>query len=364
MDSIHNIRALGLMSSTEINGAAAALIETDGIDMPVKGRSFIVPYEEAFEDKIREIRNHRDRFSADELQKVGEELTNFHAGVVRELLNEGEKFEVIGFSGHILFHNPQEAESLALGSGQLLADLTGIKVVSGFRRSDLLAGGQGSPLLPVFHEVIAANLPKPVAVINIDGISRLTWLGSNGEMLAFDTGPGLAPVNDWVLRHGGQNSDYNGRLAALGQINGHVLAAMMRHKYFAKYPPKAFDRNGFRDKLEHLEALKLADGAATATALTAESIAYSMALYLPEMPKILVVCGSGADNPTLMRFLRQRFEYVEVISSAELGWRPDTSQAQAIAFLAARRLHHLPISFPTTTGVPEPLVGGEIYFPK
>ena len=199
---------------------------------------------------------------------------------------------------------------------------------------------------------------------NIGGVANITWIGRNGELLAFDTGPGNAPVNDWVWKHGGQHMDYNGRLAVSGTIDGKVLASLMRHKYFAQYPPKSIDRNIFNEKLEHLEGLSLEDGAATATAFAAEAVAYSCAMYLPEMPKNMIVCGGGANNPTMVRFLRQRLPEVEIKTARDVDWNCDALEAQAFAFLAARRLYGLPSTYPSTTGAPEPIICGEIYEPR
>ena len=238
------------------------------------------------------------------------------------------------------------------------------EISGAFRKADVLAGGQGAPLVPVFHVALSAEMEKPLAILNIGGVANITWIGRNGEVLAFDTGPGNAPVNDWVLKHSGQHMDYNGKLAISGQINGKVLASLMRHKYFAKYPPKSIDRNIFHEKLEHLEGLSLEDGAATATAFCAEGVAYSCAMYLPEMPKIMIVCGGGANNPTIIRFLRQRLPQVEIKTARDVGWNSDALEAEAFAFLAARRLYGLPATYPSTTGAVEPIICGEIYSPQ
>lgn len=355
------------MSGTSLDGIDIAAITTDGFDVYDYGPAITVPYDECLREQIRSILGKKPDTPEDktQIEAVEEELTRFHAQVVKEFIGDyDEKIDVIGFHGHTIGHQPQEHYTCQIGNGQLLADLTGIKTVNHFRNADIAAGGEGAPLVPVFHNALCNNLEKPIGIVNIGGVSNITWIGNNGEMLAFDTGPGNAPINDWVLKHAGQHMDYNGKLAISGKIDGKVLAALMRHKFFALYPPKSIDRDIFKDKLEHLEGLSLEDGAATATAFTAESIAYSCAMYLPEMPKIIVICGGGASNPTLIRFLRQRLEKVEVKTANELGWNSDAMEAQAFAFLAVRRLYNLPISFPSTTRVPEPMVGGEIHNPS
>ena len=251
-----------------------------------------------------------------------------------------------------------------IGDGRRLAELTGIKTAARFRSADILAGGQGAPFAPVYYEALTAKMRRPLAVIDVGGTSEVVWFGTSGEMKAFVSGPGNAVINDWVMKHGGMHIDYNGRLAITGRVDEKILAVLMHHKYIALNPPKACDRTVFAEKMEHLEGLSLEDGAATATAFVAESIAYSMALYLPEPPEEAIVCGGGAKNPTLMRFLRQRLPNMTVKTAVEAGWQPEAVDAQEAAFWAVRRLHWLPLSFPATTGAVEPVIGGEIFEPQ
>ncbi len=367
MDVIKTMRAVGLMSGTSLDGVDIAVIKTDGVDVYEFGRAYTVPYEDELRESIRSVLGMKPDSPehVSRIKLVENSLTAFHAMVVNEFLEgESEPVDVIGFHGHTIHHEPENHYTCQIGDGQMLADLTGIKVVSQFRTADVRAGGQGAPLVPVYHAALCAEMEKPVAVLNIGGVSNLTWIGANGEMLAFDTGPGNAPVNDWVFRHAGMHMDYNGKLAISGKVNEHILSSLMKHKYFAMYPPKSIDRNIFNEKLEHLEGLSLEDGAATATAFAAEAIAYSISFFLPEPPKSLIICGGGANNPTLVRFIRSRLPEIEVKTSRDVGWNCDAIEAQAFAYLAVRRLGGMPITFPSTTGVPEPLPGGEISEPK
>lgn len=367
MDIIKSIRAIGLMSGTSLDGVDIALIKTDGVDVYEFGRAYTVPYDEALREELRSILGLRPDTPEDEAKILAAEqnLTQFHAEIVKDFLEgEHEAVDVIGFHGHTVHHEPINHYTHQIGDGQLLANLTGIKVVNRFRNADVRAGGQGAPLVPVYHVALCADLEKPVAILNIGGVSNLTWIGANGEMLAFDTGPGNAPVNDWVLKHGGMYMDYNGRLAISGKVDEHIISILMKHKFFGQYPPKSMDRNLFKEKLEHLEGLSLADGAATATAFAADAIAYSINFYLPEAPKSLIICGGGANNPTMVRFIRQRLSHVGVKTAKDLNLNCDAIEAQAFAYMAVRRLSGLPISFPTTTGVSEPLIGGEVFYPQ
>lgn len=367
MDIIKKIKALGLMSGSSLDGISAALITTDGVDVYDVSRTVNVPYDDDIRERLHALIGKKPETPEleNELKALEADLTKAHAEVALDVIDyAGGKVDVIGFHGHTMLHEPQNHYIYQLGDGQMLANITQTKVVNRFCKADILAGGQGAPLVSSYYASLVDNFEKPVAVVNIGGITDLTWIGDNGELVAFDVGPGNAPVNDWVRRHAAMQMDYDGKLAVMGKVNGKVLANLMRHKFFAQVPPKSIDRDVFKDKLEHLEGLSLEDGAATATAFIAEAVAYSVALYVPERPKQIIVCGGGAKNPTLVRFLRQKLEGIEVLTSGQLGWRPDTLEAEAFAFLAARRLYGLPISFPTTTGVQEPVIGGEINIPQ
>jgi len=367
MEQIKKIHALGLMSGTSLDGVDVASITTDGIDVYDFGKAYTVPYNDRLRESIREILGLKpdNEENTQRIGKVEEELTKFHADVVNEYTNNYQNdIDIIGFHGHTIHHEPHNHYTHQIGNGQLLANLCNKNVIGNFRKADILSGGQGAPLVPIYHCALSNSFNKPLAILNIGGVANITWIGRNGELLAFDTGPGNAPINDWILKHSGEHMDYNGKLAALGKIDGKVLASLMRHKYFAVYPPKSIDRNIFNEKLEHLEGLSLEDGAATATAFTAEAVAYSCAMYLPEQPETLIVCGGGANNPTMLRFLRQRMDQVNVITAKEAEWDSDALEAQAFAFLAVRRLYGLPATYPTTTGAPEPIICGEFFKPQ
>ena len=365
MNNIKTISALGIMSSTSYEGVGLAQIETDGVDIKSFGPAYIVPFEENLLDSIRQIDGHRAIESPDMANKIRNTeiaFTEFCADLIKSFIQDnGIKVDIIGFAGHTICHNPKENYTHQIGDGKRLSELMGISVVSSFRRADILNGGKGAPLSPIYYESLTSKCSKPLAVVDIGGTTDISWFGENGEMTAFISGPGNAVINDWVMKHGGMHIDYNGRLAILGKIHEQILQSLMHHKYLALLPPKACDRNMFNDKMEHLEGLSLEDGAATATAFVAESIVYSMALYLPELPKEVYVCGGGAKNPTLMRFLRQRLPDVIVKTTAERGWNVDAIDAQAAAFWAVRRLNLLPTSFPFTTGVPVPCICGELF---
>lgn len=363
MNNIKSVRALGLLSSTSFDGVGIAEIVTDGVDVYEFGETYVTPYDDELLKQLREIDGTKPD-SPEQVVKIRRAeiaLTEFCAGLVKNYAAEtGKEPDVIGFAGHTVCHQPLEHYTHQIGDGKMLAQLTGTKTVSKFRQADILAGGQGAPISPVYYGALTSSYDKPVAVVDIGGASEVAWFGANGEMAAFVSGPGNAVINDWTMKHGGMHMDYNGRLAITGKVDEQILNSLMHHKYIAQVPPKACGRNAFKEKLEHLEGLSLEDGAATVTAFVAESIAYSMALYLPEMPLETVICGGGAKNPTLVRFLRQRLPETKLVTAQETGWQTDGIDAQAAAFWAVRRLNYLPLTFPATTGVAEPLIGGEV----
>ena len=361
---IKPLNILGLMGGTSLDGIKAALVSTDGVDIyEVKSaRKFLYP--EPLAQKVRSVLGmHYDNPEERALIETTEtEVTDFINEIVEEINRESdEPMDVIGLEGTTICHEPQNGYTYQLGKGRILAEKTGIKVVTHFRNADILNGGQGSPITATYYSALAQTLNKPNVFINIGGITNLIWTGTLGEIVAFDCGPGNALIDDWIFKHGGMQMDFNGKLAATGIVHEKIINQMMKHDFFGKYPPKSLDRNSFNDKTEHLEGLSLEDGAATATAFVSEAIAYSLALYLPEVPVCAVICGGGAQNPTLVRFIRQHLKEMKIETAQEDVFDFKIGDAPAIAFLAARRIYGLPITFPTTTGVPQPMTGGEIY---
>jgi len=364
MNNIKTINALGISSSTSFEGVGVAMIKTDGVDVFGFGPVYVVPYDDDVREMIEKVHQLKPDSpeNAVNIRKTEIAFTEFCAGLVKEFLADyQEKIDIIGFAGHTIAHDPCNHYTHQIGDGKMLAELTGIKTVSKFRRADIMAGGQGAPFTPIYYGALTAKMRKPMAVVDIGNTSDVVWFGQNGEMMAFVTGPGNPVIDNWVLKKGAMHMDYNGKLAITGKVNQQILDTLMRHKYLAKPPPKACDRSFFNEKMEHLNGLSLEDGAATATAYVAESIVYSMNSYLPEPPLDVIISGGGSKNPTLVRFIRQRLPGLDVKTAQEIGWSLGGIDAQAAAFWAVRRLYFLPISFPFTTGVPEPMIGGELF---
>ncbi len=269
----------------------------------------------------------------------------------------------IGFHGQTVLHRPpapgQRGNTRQLGDGMLMAALTGIPVVHDFRSADVRAGGQGAPLSAVYHAALLRDAPPGTAVLNLGGVGNLTWAGPGGVLMAFDTGPANAPLNDWVERHTGQPMDRDGVLARAGRVDEERLARLLADPWLLAPPPKSLDRFSFTAAMA--DGLGLQDGAATLAAFTAGCVGRALDL-LPRRPDRLVVCGGGRRNPAVMDALRHRAQ-VDAMPAEDLGWRGDAIEAECFAFLAVRCLRGLPISYPGTTGVPGPMMGGTVSQP-
>jgi len=265
--------------------------------------------------------------------------------------------DLIGFHGQTISHAPAIGHTCQIGDGALLAAMTGIKVVNDFRTADVRAGGQGAPLVPVYHQALGSKLDKPVVFLNIGGVANVTYVGKDGELIAFDTGPGNALIDDWMLRKSGHKFDAEGKIALSGKVDRVLLNKLLSHPFFSVPAPKSLDRNAFVSQA--WESLSLADGTATLAAFTVHSIVESFK-HFPSPPQQFIVAGGGRHNQFLMQQLQQQLK-VPVSSIDALGLDGDAIEAEAFAYLAVRSIKGLPISFPTTTGVPEPMTGGRSY---
>lgn len=355
------VTAIGLMSGTSLDGIDAALISTDGVAVRSTGPGLTLEYEPALRRRIAAQLGARER--SDEIDAVERDLTLAHVAAVERLLAEAKieraKIAVIGFHGQTVMHAPAESATWQIGDGQLLADRTGIAVVNDFRSADMANGGEGAPFAPVYHRALAKDIEKPLAVLNIGGVGNVTWIGGPGRLVAFDTGPGNALIDDWVAAHTGQTADFDGKLAQSGRIDESALAALMAHPYFDRPPPKSLDRNDF--VIDAVESFSMADGAATLTAFTAAAVARAEA-FLHEPVTRWLVTGGGRHNPTLMAGLAKRLS-APVAPVEAVGWDGDALEAQMIGFLAVRSIARLPLSYPTTTGTARPMPGGVRHAP-
>ena len=355
------LRTIGLMSGTSLDGVDAAWIETDGERIGQVGPTLTLPYDDRLRTDLRRILDNAPTMDPTDrrLKLATARLTEFHIQAVERLDCPAD---LIGFHGQTILHQPQHRRTWQVGDAAELAWRTNIPVAYDFRSADVAAGGEGAPLVPVFHAALAYDLPKPLAILNIGGVANVTWIGRDGSLVAFDTGPGNGPLDDWIGRHTGARYDRDGALAASGRVDRAVLDRLLSDPYFARPGPKSLDRLDFARSLDMsgLSLLSPADGAATLVAFTAAAVASSR---LAEMPQRWLVHGGGRHNKAIMPALRQRLG-VRVDPVEAVGWDGDALEAQCFGFLAARVRLGLPLSLPGTTGVPRPMLGGRIAEPR
>jgi len=360
---IKSLNVLALMSGTSFETIKYALISTDGVDIYQTYLSGTIPMPEFLRSKIELIVGKNINLPDDEIliNAVENDVTQLMIDIIRELLAScRQKVDLIGIEGPTITHNVQEHYTYQLGKGKQIFEEFRIPTVSHFHNTDMANGGQGAPIAATYYHALALHIPKPALFINIGGVSSLTYIGALGEMIAFDCGPGNTILNHFMIKHAHVAMDYNGQMAALGKADLKIVAGLMRHNFFEKRPPKALDRNSFKDKEEHFEGLSIEDGAATIVEFIAEAIKKAIIEMLPSRPETVLICGGGALNPTLVRVLKQKLKE-EGITAFVLHDDVKPDDAAAFAFLAARRFYHLPITFPSTTGVSAPLSGGKLY---
>ncbi len=359
-----SMRAIGLMSGTSLDGIDIALMETDGADRVRRICGVTDAYPDDFKARLRvalrEAAGLSDRRARPgSLAAVEQELTERHANALRRFMGnltlQPSSVDLVGFHGQTVLHRPAQRLTVQLGDGELLSKLTGIDVVCDLRAADVAAGGQGAPLVPVYHRALAAALPqRPVAFVNIGGVANVTWIGADGHMVAFDTGPGNAMIDDWMAAKAGQGCDTDGATAARGRAQEDYVSEYLRHSHFSAPAPKSLDRNTF--PVELVDPLSLEDGAATLTAFTAASIARARE-HMPAEPLLWVVAGGGRRNKTLMSMLAGLVENA-VVPAEAVGLDGDSMEAEAWAYLAVRSYRGYPLTYPGTTGVEKPTRGG------
>ncbi|MEM7172858.1 MAG: anhydro-N-acetylmuramic acid kinase [Pseudomonadota bacterium] len=346
--------ALGLMSGTSMDGIDAALLRCDGHRVFEFGPHGTYPYPAAFRTRLKSCLGGQGPIEA-----VERELTDHHAQAVDDLLKQAGRgprdVDVIGFHGHTILHEPEQGKTWQIGDGLRLAERSGIDVVYDFRSHDVAAGGEGAPFAPLFHAALAADLEKPIAVLNIGGVANVTVIAGS-DILAFDTGPGNALIDDWMERGTGTPIDRGGKIAQQGRVDRGALNQLLADEYFGRPVPKSLDRDHF--SAAPVDGLSLTDGAATLTAFTAASVALA-ADALPHRPKQWLVTGGGRHNPAIMAALQNHLGVKpEPVEAA--GWNGDALEAQAFAYLAVRSQAGLPLSLPGTTGVAQPTCGGRL----
>lgn len=370
------VRAIGLMSGTSLDGVDVALLDTDGegIDAigPAHCRAYAPEERAVLRRALAEAAALTDRNARTPLLREAEALvTAVHAEAVETFLQRHgiprADIGAVGFHGQTVLHRPERALTVQIGDGAALARRLGLPVVYDFRAADVAAGGQGAPLVPVYHRALVQRLDRarPVAVLNVGGVANVTVVDGWPDPFACDTGPGNALIDDFMRERTGQARDAAGVNAAQGRVDEAAVQRVLTHPFFARRPPKSLDRNDFREWVSAqagLAAMSVEDSAATLTAITAATVAAIVA-HLPVAPRSWIVVGGGSHNVTLMRMLAQRLAPARVETGDDAGWDADAVEAQAFAYLAVRALAGLPLTFPTTTGVKAPVPGGVLAKP-
>ena len=363
------IWAAGFMSGTSLDAVDVAMILTDGEKVlefgPVAERKYRPGERAVLQKATDEARawNWQGIAPVRAFAAAEQVIHHTHLDAWQMLLADwdGPAPEIVGVHGQTVLHrrpvSSQKGATLQLLKAERLQQALGVPLVYDFRTEDVEAGGEGAPLAPAYHGALLDRLGDgDAAVLNLGGVANITGRSKDGTLWAFDTGPANGPIDEWIERHARGTYDQEGAIARSGHVDPLRLEAMLKHPYFSEPAPKSLDRFDFNAGM--VEGLSLEDGAATLTAFSAHAVAKGVAL-LPEMIRTIVACGGGRHNPVLMKDLNEANQGV-VISAEEAGWRGDSIEAEAFAFLAVRRRRELPISWPTTTGVPQPMTGGRL----
>ena len=357
------MRILGFMAGTSLDGVDAAILSSDGEVIDDFGPTHLLAFDAEERAVVKDATEQIVATGTAEpglLAKADDIIVDAHVRCANELLampGAGE-IELIGYHGQTVLHRPDRGLTIQIGDPAKIADALGVDVVADVRQADMAVGGEGAPLVPVYHAALAQKIgkPGPIAFLNVGGVANFTFIGSDGEIIALDTGPGNGMLDLTVQKRGLGRYDDGGALAASGEVDQAVLSHLLAHPYFEREGPKSLDRYDF--PLDVVDALSAADAAATLVAFTAQSVALG-ARALPERPKLWIICGGGRHNPVIMEALREALGVCE--NADDFGLRGDFIEAEAIGFIAARSVRGLPVTFPNTTGAPRPTTAGKLY---
>lgn len=354
--------AIGAISGTSMDGIDIALVETDGRETVRTGPGRTMEYPADLRADLQRLLADPSVAERDPLNDLDARVTDAFTGAIAGFMAaEGidrAAVDVIGLHGQTVYHRPERRFTRQLGRGADMAKALGVPVVDAFRQADVKAGGHGAPFAPLYHAALAARLPRPLMVLNLGGVGNVTFLGRD-EVIAFDTGPASALIDDLVLRRFGAPYDEGGRIAASGTVDRAVLAELMANPFFDAPPPKSLDRQDFHTRAAIVSRLPDRDAVATLAAFTIESVAAALR-HVPEPAARWLVTGGGRRNAAFMAGLaRQLGVPVEPVEAE--GWDGDLIEAQCFGYLAVRSTLGLPLSLPTTTGVPAPMTGGVLW---
>ena len=358
------LTAIGVISGTSMDAIDVSLVTSNGRDAVTFGPGASYPYRDETRRALQAVIADAERASAEPLTELEAAVTADHLAAIRSYLADQRLdlagVDLVGLHGQTIYHRPERRFTRQLINGQAVADALGIPAVDRFRHADIAAGGEGAPFAPLYHRALAQGLEHPVMVLNLGGVGNVTYI--DGEtVIAFDTGPASAILDDFVQRRLGRPYDEDGALATSGRVHDDLVAGFMENPFFDRPAPKSLDRNDFHRRAQVVEALSDADGAATLSAFTVESIVAALR-HVPRAPKRWLVGGGGRLNRLFMAKLGHRLG-VPVEPVEAVGWNGDALEAQIFAYFAIRSVKGLPLSLPSTTGVPQPTTGGRLNCP-
>ena len=339
-----------------MDGIDVAVLRTDGVNQIRSMYSKTHDYTPETRALVKDCLGLRDdtdpRIALAEIA-----VTREHVMACKAAIEIFPEIDLIGFHGQTIWHAPLEGMTRQIGDAAMLANATNRDVVYDFRSNDMRFGGQGAPLMPLYHAARARGMPRPLVVANIGGVSNITWIGENkDDILAFDTGPGNALLNDWMEKQYGAIMDKNGETAAKGIVDTEWIKQQMLNPYFKTKPPKSLDRQDFTiDGMEKIWSKP--DGAATLTMFTSTCLVLAQR-YFPQPAKMWIVTGGGRHNPVMMKHLKAAMPDMEIVSTEAACWNGDALEAEGFAYLAVRSANGLPLSLPQTTGCREAVTGG------
>lgn len=363
--------AIGLMSGTSMDGIDASLLRSDGdAAIDIMGHHSYT-YSAVFRQQLKSaldiasrIKNRDDRPA--QLREIEVALTDLHATLVQQLLHKyainSDSVDLIGFHGQTVLHRPENALTVQIGDGQQLANQTGIDVIYDMRANDMTHGGQGAPLVPVYHRALANKLRGkaqfPIAFVNIGGISNLTWIGEESSIYAFDCGPGNVLIDQWISLRTSKQYDDGGKIALKGNVIDKIIQNYQMHSFFCQPTPGSLDWRSFSPLTD--TTISIEDGAASLSYITAFGIVNSFR-HVPQTPKTLVLSGGGAHNKAIAKYLEKLTKTAnsKLLNAQSIGADPDFIESDAWGYLAIRSFYGLPLTYPTTTGCDKPVSGGK-----
>lgn len=363
-----NLFVIGLMSGTSMDGIDGTILKTNGTTFDRTEVQASVKYQKATKTLLLEAQNNPIKFIKDKykLNVINKLITLDHINLVKEIIIKSTiKPDLIGFHGQTIYHSFKEKKSIQLGDPQLLSNITKIPVISQFRQNDIDNGGHGAPLSPIYHRAIAKKLKLelPISFINIGGVANITYYDKE-NLIGFDTGPGNGLMDFFSQIKMKKDYDKDGNLAATGTVNTKILNKLKSNVYFKKKFPKSLDKLFFLDYLDKFFKGSDSNEDILATLLEFTALTISNAFnFLPKNPKYVILFGGGQFNIHLVKKLKAYIS-TNIFLSKEFNLHGQYIESELFAYLAARTKYNLPITYPYTTGVNRPLVGGQVYLPN